>query len=90
MVRRHRSKTINIYDLGEIERQASLLESKLRAGQLSLQPTSPHYDAAQELCVALRTALNLLNDRPADWIEPHQAPFSNMPPAWPPKNADKS
>lgn len=59
-----------------IDRQAWLLAKELSAAQLVLVPFSPHYDACSDLHRDIRRALNLLNDRPADYEPPHKAPMS--------------
>lgn len=76
MARAKRHDSISQYHLDLIDRKISLLEIELGAAQLSLKPFSPHYDAISSLKQDLRKALNLLNDRPADYEEPHAAPMS--------------
>lgn len=65
---------INSFHLHEIERQVGLLKIAITSATLSLTPFRDHYDALIELDVALRRALNLLNDRPADYVKPHGQP----------------
>ncbi|MER8772252.1 MULTISPECIES: hypothetical protein [unclassified Mesorhizobium] len=76
MPHRRRHEQISEYHLAKIERQAWLLTKELRVAQLSLRPFCPHYDAIDNLHRALKRALNLLHDRPADYEEPHFAPMS--------------
>lgn len=76
MARTKRHEKISGLDLRDIERQVGLLRIQLSHATLSLVPFRPHYDAISELNSDLTKALNLLNDRPADYQEPHHAPFS--------------
>jgi hypothetical protein len=76
MPRRRRLETINEYHLDRIQRQIGLLRSMLEDADRRLAPFRPHSDAIAGLRRDLVTALNLLNDRPADYEEPHAAPFS--------------
>jgi hypothetical protein len=48
----------------------------MQAAQLALKPFRAHWDAIDALHGDLRKAINLLNDRPADWERPHQSPMS--------------
>lgn len=76
MPRQKRHDKINSFHLAAIERQVSLLKICLTDAQRSLSPFEAHYDAISSLWDQLRIALNLLNDRPADYRQPHQAPMS--------------
>ncbi|MBZ9999629.1 MULTISPECIES: hypothetical protein [unclassified Mesorhizobium] len=76
MPRRKRHETISSYHLGLVERQAWLLTKELREAQLALKPFTPHWEAIDQLHQDMRRALNLLNDRPADYERPHMAPMS--------------
>ncbi|MGE0282723.1 MAG: hypothetical protein AB7P20_19220 [Rhizobiaceae bacterium] len=76
MPHRRRYDTINEYHLHRIERQALLLRIALADADLRLTPFRPHSDAIAVLRGDLAKAINLLNDRPADYEEPHHAPFS--------------
>lgn len=76
MPRRKRHLKINSYDLQQIDQQIGLLRIATRRAQISLTPLREHYNALSELDGALHRALNLLNDRPADYREPHHAPMS--------------
>lgn len=76
MPRRRRHEKISDYHLGQIERQVSLLEIELGNATLTLAPFCTHYNAIADLNGHLRAALNLLNDRPADYVRPHRAPMS--------------
>lgn len=76
MPRRRRYPQISEYHLQQIDRAASVLGKELEAAQLSLTPFVAHYDACTALQADIRRALNLLNDRPADYEKPHQAPMS--------------
>lgn len=76
MPRRRRYDAINDFHLQQIDRAAWLLGEELSAAQLSLKPFCPHYDALTALHADIRRALNLLNNRPADYEPPHQAPMS--------------
>lgn len=72
MARRKRHDKINALALQEIARHASLLRIALVNAQMGLTPFRPHYDALSRLGDDLQTAINLLNDRPADYREPHR------------------
>lgn len=76
MPRYRRHDEISEYHRSRIERQAWLLTRELRDTQLSLKPFRQHWDAIDQLNRDINRALNLLNDRPADWERPHQAPMS--------------
>lgn len=71
MPRRKRYDKVNEYHLHRIERQVVLLRDALMDATLRLTPFREHYDAIIQLQTDLLTALNLLNDRPADYQEPH-------------------
>lgn len=73
MPRRKRHEKIHAYHLNRIDRQACLLRLEIDQATLRLTPFRPHYDALSELNANLRRALNLLNDRPADWVQPRVA-----------------
>lgn len=73
MPRRKRHDRITPYHLGRIDRQAALLRQAIDEATLDLTPFEPHYDALYQLRDDLRRALNLLNDRPADWVPPRVA-----------------
>lgn len=76
MPRRRRYPEINAYHLQQIDRAAWLLGKELSAAQLILKPFCPHYEACSALQDDIQRALNLLNNRPADYEEPHRAPLS--------------
>lgn len=76
MARPKRTEKICALHLRRIEDQIGQLRLVTRGAMVSLAPFQPHYDAVQELNQDLTKALNLLNDRPADYEEPHHAPFS--------------
>ena len=76
MPRRRRHEKISSFHLGEIERDIGRLQIRLIEAQTSLTPFREHYDAVSDLQQFLTMTLNLLNDRPADYREPHRAPFS--------------
>lgn len=73
---RRRYEKIFATDLREIERQAELLRIAMRHAQISVTPFRAHYNALSALDDHLRSALNLLNDRPADYREPLAPPMS--------------
>lgn len=73
MPRRKRYDKIHVHHLQQIERQVSLLRIALSQATLTLTPFRPHYDGSSKLQDDLRCALN---DRPADYREPHVAPMS--------------
>ena len=74
MPRRKRHDKISQHDLAQIDHQIGLLWIAMRNAQIGLTPFRAHYDALSELSDHLHAALNLLNDRPADYREPHGAP----------------
>lgn len=76
MARPKRPEKISGLLLGQIEEQIGQLRLLTRSAMVSLAPFRPHYDAIHNLNQDLTKALNLLNDRPADYEEPHHAPFS--------------
>ncbi|MBZ9816934.1 hypothetical protein [Mesorhizobium sp. CA7] len=76
MPRRRRYLQVSQFHLQQIDRQAWLLDQALSAAQLSLMPFCPHYETCAALQDDIRRALNILNGRPADYEEPHQAPLS--------------
>lgn len=79
MPRRKRRDTINEYHLDKIERQSSLLGITAQEAEASLTPFRPHYDALHEMRKAIRRALNVLNGRDPDHIEPHLGFMHNLP-----------
>ncbi|TWG94097.1 hypothetical protein L598_003900000060 [Mesorhizobium sp. J18] len=76
MPRRKRHEKVSGYHIDRIERQARLMRIVLDEARLSLIPFKPHHDAIAEYNGATRRLLNILNDRPADWEEPHRGPMS--------------
>ena len=76
MPRRKRNEKISGLLLGQIEDHMRKMKVVLRQAAISLTPFQPHYDAITGLERDMAKALNLLNDRPADFEEPHHAPFS--------------
>lgn len=76
MPRTQRYDKINSQLLREIENLVVRLESRIGEGEAWLVPFNPQYNALGTLREDLRRALNLLNDRPADWERPHHAPMS--------------
>lgn len=72
MPRRKRYDKINSYHLAKIDREIALLRITLREAGLMLKPFCAHDDAIGQLHNDLHRALNLLNDRPADYREPHR------------------
>ncbi|MER8995893.1 hypothetical protein [Mesorhizobium sp. M0678] len=72
--RRH--EAVSEYHLAKIERKAWLLTVELRDAQLSLKPFGEHWEAIDHLQRDIKRALDLLNNRPADYEEPHFAPMS--------------
>lgn len=76
MVRRNRDEKISEYHLGQIDRACFKLNMATDAAQLALKPFRAHWDAIDELNTAMKRAINLLNDRPADYEQPHAAPMS--------------
>ena len=67
---------INEYHAGLIERQADLLEIRLGDAQIGLSQYCPHGEAIGKLRKDLRTAVNILNNLPADYHRPncHMSP----------------
>ena len=76
MPRKKRSPEISGLDLQQIERQAILLGIALRGAEINLKPFCPHYDAVGSFHDQIRVHLNLLNNRPAEFVQPHVAPMS--------------
>ncbi|QPC90309.1 hypothetical protein [Mesorhizobium sp. INR15] len=76
MARTKRHERISEYHLALIDRAVFKLRVEMQAAQLALLPFRAHYDALDALHSHLRGALNLLNDRPAGYEEPHRAPMS--------------
>ena len=76
MPRARRHEKISVYDLQKVTRQADMLELAITDAQRSLVPFRTHYEALAALRDHMRVALNLLNDRPAEYREPHAAPMS--------------
>lgn len=78
MPRQKRHDKINSFHLAAIERQVSLLKICLTDAQRSLSPFEAHYNAISSLADQLKVMLNLLNDRPADYREPHRGAMSGF------------
>ncbi|MER8555128.1 hypothetical protein NKH37_23575 [Mesorhizobium sp. M1217] len=76
MPRYRRHEEISEFHLAKIEWQAWLLTVELRDAQLALKPFCAHWETIDQLHRDMRKALNLLNNRPADYEEPHFAPMS--------------
>ena len=74
MPRRKHHDKIKQYDLDDIDRQMVSLRRALDRAALSLTPFRAHDEAISELKVAMHRCMNLLNDRPADYVEPLAAP----------------
>jgi len=70
MPRTKRYEKINARILDEIENDVSRLESHIAQGEAWLVPFNAHYEALGELRVALKRAVNVLNDRSPDWERP--------------------
>ena len=81
MPRRKRYDTIREYDLQKIERQVSALEKVIRDTDLRLTHSGPHGQALTKLRKDLHTAVNLLNNRPADYLR-HNGHMSAQQVAW--------
>lgn len=75
-MRPKRTHKISDLLLVQIEDHVARLWLITRSAMVSLAPFRPHYDAISDLNWDLAKALNLLNDRHADYEEPHHAPFS--------------
>lgn len=67
---------ISEYGLAKFERAASSMRGTLRELQMSVRPFKDHYNALSDLDDSLKRTENLLKDRPADYVEPHQPPLS--------------
>ena len=67
MPRRKRHYEISEYPLQRIERQVSLLESAIADATLRVTLFCPHGEPLMQLRSNLRIAVNLLNNRPADY-----------------------
>lgn len=78
MPRRKRSEALNAFHISEIERKSSSLEIALRQAQTKVRPFSPHYEATSAACDDLRKLVNLINDRPADYVEPRRGPGAGI------------
>lgn len=76
MPRRRRYEKIHPLSLSRVERQITLLEIELSRAAESIAPSKPHYEAVYALLDDLRRAVNILNDRSADYHKPYAAPFS--------------
>ncbi len=62
--------------LAKFERAASVLRGTLRELEMSVTPFKDHYRALSDLGDSLRRTENLLNDRPAEYVEHHQPALS--------------
>lgn len=78
MPRRKRSESLNAFHISEIERRCSSLEIALREAQTKVRPFSPHYEATSVACDDLRKLVNLINDRPADYVEPRRGAAADI------------
>lgn len=76
MPRRRRCDKINGLDFAAIKERAGMLDLALANACLSLAPFEPHYDAILVARTHLVELINVLQDRPAEWREPHAAPMS--------------
>ena len=81
MPRRKRHDTIWEYDLQKIERQVSVLDRVAGDTFLRLSAFCPHGEALMQLRRNLHTAVNLLNNRPADYSR-HNGHMSPEQVAW--------
>jgi len=81
MPRRKRHEKISEYHLQRIERQVSLLEIAISEASLGMTLFCPHGEALAQLSKDLRTAVNLLNNRPADYLR-HNGSMSPEQVAW--------
>ena len=74
--RKRLKQEINEFHAGLIERQADLLEIRLGDAQIGLSQYCPHGEAILKLRKDLRTAINILNNLPADYHRPncHMSP----------------
>jgi hypothetical protein len=81
MPRRKHYDTIREYDLQKIESQVSALERVIRDTDLRLTHSGPHGQALMQLRKDLNTAVNLLNNRPADYFR-HNGHMSPQQVAW--------
>lgn len=61
---------------GQFERAVSVFEIALRTAMMSVRPFSDDYKALSALGDSVRRTQNLLNDRPAEYVEPHQPALS--------------
>lgn len=68
MPRRKRRDRINEYHLQRVERQVSLLRTVISDATLGLTLSCPHSQALMQLRTDLLKAVNLLNNRPADYL----------------------
>lgn len=71
MGRHRRHPKIYETDRGRITRHAEQLTQALDAAATHLSTASPHYDAVSTLRSQVRVCVNLIHDRPADYVEPY-------------------
>ena len=78
MPRRKRHEKISEYHLQNLDRAVSGLRFAMSGANLDLAPFEPHYEALSELDRALTRCLNVLCDRPADYVEPYRGPAAGL------------
>ena len=69
--RKRLRQEVSSFHAGQIERQADLLTIRLRDAQIGLSQFCPHGEAIMKLHTDLRTAVNILNNLPADYPRPN-------------------
>ena len=74
--RKSLKQEVSGYHAEKIERQADLLQIAITDASLGMSPFCPHGEALAKLRKDLRTAVNVLNNLPADYHRPncHMSP----------------
>ena len=74
--RKRLKQEVSSYHAERIERQAALLQIAIRDASIGMSPFCPHGEALGQLLKDLRTAVNIVNNLPADYHRPnmHMSP----------------
>ncbi len=76
MPHKKKKEKISAAGLTQFERAAASMRGTLRELQMSVTPFKHHYRALSDLGDSLRRTENLLNDRPAEYVEQHRPALS--------------